>query len=384
MSVEAISWALNLAPIPLDQGRLNKKTSEVGAAKASAACHAVLVGLANNAGSDGTGSFPGIRTLMRYTSLCERAVQNALRRLEEDGIIKPCDPAVIAAKIKRADRRPQGWDLAMELINLDLDDEDVANLERKTFPGITGRLAAARIAAGWTPRTGGVHHMHPEENSAGGVHVVHPEDATGCIASGNGVHVMRERGAPDAPEPSLEPSSLEPSLVCTDPPTASQYKPSTQPTAATTVASPAAACPDPGPPGELSLLAPDGPPGQRPALKAVDDDPQFAEFWEAYPRHVAKGMARKAWRSALKRAAAAEMIAGARRYADDPGRTPQYTKHPATWLNGDCWADEPSPAPAGGRGQPSNVWHDPGMGQDEHERLADLFEGVSVNGKRIE
>ena len=38
------------------------------------------------------------------------------------------------AKIKRADRRPQGWDLAMVLIRDDLDDEDLAVLERQ-FPG---------------------------------------------------------------------------------------------------------------------------------------------------------------------------------------------------------------------------------------------------------
>ena len=56
------------------------------------------------------------------------------QRWPAEGIIRPCDPAVVAAKIKRADRRPQGWNLAMGLIRDDLDDEDLAVLERQ-FPG---------------------------------------------------------------------------------------------------------------------------------------------------------------------------------------------------------------------------------------------------------
>jgi hypothetical protein len=40
---------------------------------------------------------------------------------------------VVAAKIKRADRRRQGWDL---------DDEDLAVLERQ-FPGLTARVVSA-------------------------------------------------------------------------------------------------------------------------------------------------------------------------------------------------------------------------------------------------
>ncbi len=132
MSVEAISWALNLAPVPRDRG-----------GKPNPACKAVLIGLANHAGPDGKEAFPAVRTLIRYTCLSERTVQTALDRLEADGIIRPCDPAVVAAKIKRADRRPQGWDLAMHLIRDDLDDEDLAALERQ-FPGLTARVAAMR------------------------------------------------------------------------------------------------------------------------------------------------------------------------------------------------------------------------------------------------
>jgi hypothetical protein len=54
VSVEAISWALNLAPVPRDRG-----------GKPNPACKAVLIGLANHAGPDGKEAFPAVRTLIR-------------------------------------------------------------------------------------------------------------------------------------------------------------------------------------------------------------------------------------------------------------------------------------------------------------------------------
>jgi hypothetical protein len=100
VSVEAISWALNLAPVPVGRG-----------GQPSTACKFVLGGLANHAGPDGTGVFPSVATLVRYTGLSERTVRTCLDRLEAGGIIARCDPDIVAARIKRADRRPQGWDL---------------------------------------------------------------------------------------------------------------------------------------------------------------------------------------------------------------------------------------------------------------------------------
>jgi len=200
VSVEAISWALNLAPMPRDRG-----------GKRNPACKAVLVGLANHAAPDGKEAFPSVRTLIRYTDLSERTVQTALDRLEAAGVIRPCDPAIVAAKIKRADRRPQGWDLAMHLVRDDLDDEELAALERQ-FPGLTARLAATRAAEGSRPDDlhGGVQQLHPAmetpvDNVTDGVQPVHPVSATGCNHRGNGVQPPRERGAVVAPEPSFEP-----------------------------------------------------------------------------------------------------------------------------------------------------------------------------------
>jgi hypothetical protein len=79
--------------------------------------------------------------------------------------------------------------------------------------------------------------------------------------------------------------------------------------------------------------------------KPVDDhDPLFNEFWETYPRRSAKGAARRAWSRAAAVADPHAIIAGAARYASDPNREDTYTAHPATWLNGERWLDEPLPA----------------------------------------
>jgi hypothetical protein len=68
MSVEAISWALNLAPVPAYRG-----------GQPSSACKFVLVGLANHAGPGGTGAFPSVATLVRYTALSEQTVPGSAR-----------------------------------------------------------------------------------------------------------------------------------------------------------------------------------------------------------------------------------------------------------------------------------------------------------------
>lgn len=79
-----------------------------------------------------------------------------------------------------------------------------------------------------------------------------------------------------------------------------------------------------------------------------DHSEAFEDFWKVYPRHVAKGTAKRAFEKALKIASTAVIIAGARRYAAErAGQDPKFTKHAATWLNAECWTDE-NPAVGGG------------------------------------
>lgn len=71
-------------------------------------------------------------------------------------------------------------------------------------------------------------------------------------------------------------------------------------------------------------------------------------FWDAYPRKAGKLDAHKAWQQALRRGAdPAQIVAGARRYAEDPNREDAYTAHPATWLRRGSWDDGPLPERGG-------------------------------------
>ena len=89
----------------------------------------------------------------------------------------------------------------------------------------------------------------------------------------------------------------------------------------------------------------------RPSEPSMRNSADFADFWAAYPRKTARAAAVKAWAKAVRSAAPEEIVAGARRYADDPNREAQFTAYPATWLNAGRWEDEPLPsrAPAGPR-----------------------------------
>lgn len=77
--------------------------------------------------------------------------------------------------------------------------------------------------------------------------------------------------------------------------------------------------------------------------------PEFLEFYQAYPRKEARRAALKAFQAAKKRGATqSEIMNGCRAYAAFVKASERrFIKLPATWLNGDCWADElvaPKPA----------------------------------------
>lgn len=76
-------------------------------------------------------------------------------------------------------------------------------------------------------------------------------------------------------------------------------------------------------------------------LSAPQQAAEFETFWSAYPRKEDWGAARLAYFEALKRAPAAELLAGAKRYAKaKSGEDLKFTKIPKNWLNGDGWRDE--------------------------------------------
>ncbi len=73
------------------------------------------------------------------------------------------------------------------------------------------------------------------------------------------------------------------------------------------------------------------------------DDPEFDQFWQAYPRRIAKGDARKAWhQTARLRPGSQDLLKAlaiaraSNQWQKDGG---QYIPYPATWLRGERWAD---------------------------------------------
>lgn len=128
----------------------------------------VLLVLANYADVHGKAAFPSAETLVRQTGLSERAVRNKLAEMEDMGVIARGNQAIVEAYIERGDRRPVCYDLAMP------------HEEKR---GASGAPRKSRGARG---------------------------SITGCTSFQNGVHVVPERGAPGAPNPSSNPSFKPP------------------------------------------------------------------------------------------------------------------------------------------------------------------------------
>lgn len=72
-----------------------------------------------------------------------------------------------------------------------------------------------------------------------------------------------------------------------------------------------------------------------------DSEEGFERWWSHVPKKVGKGAARRAYANALKKAIAEVLLDKMKLYAAArAGQDPHYTKHPATWLNAECWLDE--------------------------------------------
>ncbi|PYB80789.1 helix-turn-helix domain-containing protein [Pseudomonas koreensis] len=139
MSVQSMSWALEQNDI------------------VDATARHVLLCLANYADKNGKGAFPSANSLSSDTGLSLRTVRYKLDYLLEIGAIRLGNQIIAAAYIDRHDRRPVVYDLCIE--------------------------------RGASPAPG----------SGRGAN----EDTTGCSSQRNGVQMTTERGAPAAPNPSI-------------------------------------------------------------------------------------------------------------------------------------------------------------------------------------
>lgn len=84
------------------------------------------------------------------------------------------------------------------------------------------------------------------------------------------------------------------------------------------------------------------------AAASADYSQDFLQFYSIYPRKTGKRAAWLKWKGLLRSrtVTAADIIAGAQRFATDPNlpRDTTFIPHPATWLNAGRWEDGPLPA----------------------------------------
>ena len=69
----------------------------------------------------------------------------------------------------------------------------------------------------------------------------------------------------------------------------------------------------------------------------------FNSFWKLYPRKKSRETALKAFKKSILAADPSTIMNGLKRYLEEirvKNTTQEYIKHPATWLNQQCWEDE--------------------------------------------
>jgi hypothetical protein len=76
--------------------------------------------------------------------------------------------------------------------------------------------------------------------------------------------------------------------------------------------------------------------------RSAQGDDRFDEFYAAYPRHLDRKDAERAWSKAIKTHPPDQIIDAAKRYAAAcRGKDAKFIKYPATWLNKGGYLDEP-------------------------------------------
>ncbi|QAU06608.1 DNA binding protein [Gordonia phage WilliamBoone] len=77
--------------------------------------------------------------------------------------------------------------------------------------------------------------------------------------------------------------------------------------------------------------------------------PEFEQWWELYPRKEGKRKAFEKFVVALRKTTLDVLLSSVQSYVEHVTRNRtelKYIKHPATWLNGECWHDEYKSSPA--------------------------------------
>ncbi|WP_217235422.1 helix-turn-helix domain-containing protein [Streptomyces sp. AC555_RSS877] len=285
MSTEAVTWAMDKAPMP---------RTEKG--KPDTTARHVLQALAEHASPTGTDAHPSVLRIQYRTGYDRATVQRALRRLEKAGLI-------VKDGTKEGRTR---YKLAMELRRPATDWSD---LEREE-----DEFRAAAAARKRRSRSKGVTHAESVTVTDGkGVTVTHAESVTDeCHALK--VRSSRTERSPNHQQPS-DKQLLEDSL-------------------------PAAGANEPAKP-VASVQTKSGDEKTDHHLRA------FGAFMSNYPKKRDREEAKKAWIAAIERGVEPKhMVDAAQAYARERfGQDPKYTKLPATWLNKGCYDDEPDPQP---------------------------------------
>lgn len=106
----------------------------------------------------------------------------------------------------------------------------------------------------------------------------------------------------------------------------------------------------PGPPSKTQTPYTPSPPkgGSVPTILKFAKPDGFERFWEACPRKIGKGAARRAYVVALRKIEAPDpqaVLMAALERVKPTWRDAQFIPHPATWLNQERWEDEPELPP---------------------------------------
>lgn len=308
MSMDPILWAMKDAPV------------------ANVEEWAVLSAMAETADEDGCNAYNSTKTLADRMKLSRRTVQRRIDDMVERGLLALGDQNYWKLLRIPAHLRPTNYDLQIPL----------------SWYGSADRVNAYRRDQGRSPLT---HTMRPNLPPA-------PEkkrraDAKPATVTDLRVHAPQpgtadERGDYKSPHDSLTPrDSVTPrdsqsgGGVTTSHgrgrQAVTQPSPITHPNELTPAGVSAEA-------EELTLIPADA----SPAPKV----PTFEDFYSAYPRHVGRAAAEKAWDVIVKKRTAdlAAIVAGAHRYANDPNLPEaQFIPYPASWLNAGRWDDDPEP-----------------------------------------